>query len=460
MDYELSDSSGTDDDLPPSHRNRFQSGVRPAANGRSTAVGSASLPRAHSDMETQIHNIEQEAYTSVLRAFKAQSDAITWEKESLITELRKELRVSDEEHRKLLSRVNADDMIRRIREWRKTNGLQPGMPNTAQPAHDPTPSPTVSASRKKPKASQSVASLSVGAPSPALPSSQPSSSALRRGPPPGPRSKKSKPYPSTGLTGRAQANIRSSSGAFATDEPAEATSYDPLIGRKVWTRWPEDNQYYQAVITDYNPVEGRHALVYDINTVDETWEWVNLKEISPEDIRWEGENPGIFHRGSRPGPGRGNKKSMARGGPLAGAGRGRGTMKGQSRKDIPLSQNGIGKKALGDIEILHTDTLIKEVEKVFGASHPDPIEIEKAKKVLKEHEQALVDAIAKLEDASDGESDGGHPFSHGQSMDQDRVWRKRPYDEMGGDGRVSDSKKMARGGRVGSVEHQDDGHEI
>jgi len=29
-------------------------------------------------METQIHNIEQEAYASVLRAFKAQSDAVTW----------------------------------------------------------------------------------------------------------------------------------------------------------------------------------------------------------------------------------------------------------------------------------------------------------------------------------------------------------------------------------------------
>jgi hypothetical protein len=37
------------------------------------------------------------------------------EKESLITELRKELRVSDEEHRELLARVNADDIIRRIR---------------------------------------------------------------------------------------------------------------------------------------------------------------------------------------------------------------------------------------------------------------------------------------------------------------------------------------------------------
>jgi hypothetical protein len=30
------------------------------------------------DMETQIHQLEQEAYSSVLRAFKAQADAITW----------------------------------------------------------------------------------------------------------------------------------------------------------------------------------------------------------------------------------------------------------------------------------------------------------------------------------------------------------------------------------------------
>jgi hypothetical protein len=52
---------------------------------------------------------------------------------------------------------------------------------------------------------------------------------------------------------------------------------------------------------------------------------------------------------------------MARGGAVTGAGRGRGTSKGQSKKDFPSSQNGIGKKAMGDIEIVHTDTLIKEV---------------------------------------------------------------------------------------------------
>ncbi|XVF69721.1 hypothetical protein PTKIN_Ptkin11bG0104900 [Pterospermum kingtungense] len=417
--------------------NRFQRGGRSAAgNGRSAVVGSAPLPRMHGDMETQIHIIEQEAYCSVLRAFKAQSDALTWEKESLITELRKELRVSDEEHRELLLRVNSDDIIRRIREWRRASGLQPGMLSTSQPPHDPVPSPTVSGSRKKQKTSQSVASLSMDAPSPALlPSMQPSSSALRRGPPSGAKSKKSKSsmqYPHPGLPGRPQAPNRTSSGAFATKEPAEAAPYDPLIGRKVWTRWPEDNHFYEAVITDYNPVEGRHALVYDINTTDETWEWVNLKEISPEDIRWEGDDPGISRRGGRPGPGRGIKKSMARGAGVAGAGRGRGNLKGQAKKDFPSAQNGVGKKVLGDIEILHTDTLIKEVEKVFGASHPDPVEIEKAKKVLKEHEQALVDAIARLEDASDGESDGEHQrFLQGQSMDQERAWRKRQYDERG-----------------------------
>lgn len=35
----------------------------------------------------------------------------------------------------------------------------------------------------------------------------------------------------------------------------ESTSYDPLIGKKVWTRWPDDNNFYEAVITDYNPDE-------------------------------------------------------------------------------------------------------------------------------------------------------------------------------------------------------------
>ncbi|GMI70981.1 EMSY-like 3 [Hibiscus trionum] len=332
-------------------------------------------------MEAQIHLLEQEAYCSVLRAFKAQSDAITWEKEGLITELRKELRVSDDEHRELLTKVNADDIIRRIsRDWRQAGGNQSTRLSVSHshPIHSLLPSPTISASRKKQKTSQSGHSL------------------------PGLSSAKAMHYPSSVSAGSRQFNNRGFVGGFPANEPAEGATFDPLIGRKVWTRWPEDNNFYEAVITDYNPSEGRHALVYDINTGNETWEWVDLKEISPDDIRWDGEDAGISYR--RGHGFHGAKKSFSRD-PAPGPGRGRGSMKGQSRKELLPSQNGTGKKLSNEIELPNTEMLVKEVERVFDTNHPDPVELERAKKKLKEQEQLLIDAIARLADASDGESD-------------------------------------------------------
>ncbi|KAK4411019.1 protein EMSY-LIKE 4 [Sesamum angolense] len=222
--------------------------------------------------------LEQEAYSSVLRAFKAQADAITWEKEGLITELRKELRLSNEEHRDLLSRVNADETIRRIREWRQSGGFQAGMHGPSQPIHEPVPSPSVSASRKKQKIASSLPSQSFGGPSPSFhpqsmaAANQPSSSAAKRGPMMGVKGKKHKSMPPgapsmkmqypSGPAGRGQFNNRISSGGLA-NEPAEGASFDPLIGRKVRTRWPDDNNFYEAVITDYNPVEEHEQALTD-----------------------------------------------------------------------------------------------------------------------------------------------------------------------------------------------------
>uniref|UniRef100_A0A803R9T3 ENT domain-containing protein n=2 Tax=Cannabis sativa TaxID=3483 RepID=A0A803R9T3_CANSA len=222
--------TGTDDDIPPSHQNRVPRGSRVAGNERS-AVGSISYPRMYADMETQIHNLEQEAYCAVLRAFVAQSDALTWEKEGLITELRKELRVSDDEHRELLTRVNADDIVSKIREWRKSGGNQSVRLNQSQSVYDVLPSPTVLTSRKKQRISQTGHQF------------------------PGLSSMKSIHTPSTGLVSNRSFLSRSSSGVRATNEPAEAANFDSLIGRRVWTRWPEDNSFYEAVITDYNDVE-------------------------------------------------------------------------------------------------------------------------------------------------------------------------------------------------------------
>ena len=84
-------------------------------------------------------------------------------------------------------------------------------------------------------------------------------------------------------------------------------------------------------------------------------------QISPEDIQWVDEDPGIPHRGGYGGSGHGMNRSVGRDG-VSGAGRGRGVAKSQSRKDFLPSQNGIGKKPSDDIRILHTETLIREVQ--------------------------------------------------------------------------------------------------
>lgn len=73
-----------------------------------------------------------------------------------------------------------------------------------------------------------------------------------------------------------------------------------------------------------------------------------------------GDDPGISRQGGYGGAGTGMHRPTGRDGAL-GSGRGRGLPKGQSRKDFTPSQNGIGKKRLDDIRILHTDSLIKEV---------------------------------------------------------------------------------------------------
>ncbi|KAL8236606.1 hypothetical protein R6Q59_017687 [Mikania micrantha] len=349
------------------------------------------------EMESQIHYLEQVAYSSVLRAFKAQSDALSWEKEGLITELRKELRVSDDEHRELLSKVNTDDIIIRIREWRTSGGTRSALINIPQSMHDPIAlSPTVSASRKRQKTS--------------MPLSLPTQSFPGLGggiqtPKPSPR------YPLINRTPRGIVSNHGSATVPFTNETSDVGTKDQLIGKKLRTRWPDDNNFYEAVIVDYNPVQGRHALLYNKNTPQESFEWVSLKEIPPEDIQWLDEDSG-YHQVSHGGPhGYSNQVSH-------GTGRGRGNAKEQSRKGYPPPlQNGDHMKTSDEIEILHTDTLIKEVEKVFDTTHPDLLEIEKAKKMLRDHERALIDVIAKLADAYDSDSGGDQRFTGGQAMD-------------------------------------------
>ncbi|KAL6656251.1 hypothetical protein ACP70R_007077 [Stipagrostis hirtigluma subsp. patula] len=371
--YDTSARLWTDDDLPPS-QNRGLRGRSFSGNGR-PSVGTFPYMRAQNDLESEIHQVEQDAYTGVLRAFKVQSDAISWEKESLITELRKELRVSDEEHRELLSKVNEDGSIRRMRELRQGGGTQSGLHRGSRALYDADPG----SSAKRQKTSHLIPSQSASLQSPVMQSHSVPSAKW------GPLSARGK-KPKTPM-------------------PLALPSVDPtsLINRKVYTRWPEDNNFYEATITNYNPATGEHALVYDMGTQAETWELVRLCDMAPEDIRWDYQDQRISNRDGWGSSGPMLKRHPSDNGAIAGASRGRVRLStNEPIKGYGLPQNGVNRDS-DHIDIPNTESVVVEVERVL--SNPNMREIEKARKLLKDQEQSLLDAIARLDEASDSESE-------------------------------------------------------
>ncbi|GAB2289091.1 hypothetical protein Dimus_023392 [Dionaea muscipula] len=428
MGYQPYDSSGTDDDLPTSHQNRVPRGGHEVANERSALPGSVpySTQLGENVMDVEIHKLEREAYRCVLRAFKAQADAITWDKEGLMTGLRKELRLSSEDHRELLTKVNKDDVIRRLREFRKATNAHSGVPTASRPGISGS---NVSACHEKAKVNQLVPSHSFSGPSTPFhphvtaPSKQPSLSGVKREivmatkkknskseqVPPGVSTVKSMHYSNPCTSSRGQ--FPSQTGPHASNA-ADAMTRDPLIGRKVRARarWSEDNNFYEASINNCNPREGSHALVYDSGTLKETRERVKLSEISPDDMQWEGEDPRVRRRGRETCDVRdhGFSRPVRSDNISFGASGGRGTSgapKKYVKKGVPPCRDGIEMKvAMKDIRLLHTDTLLNEVVKMFSSGNLSPLEVERAKKVLRQHEKALEDAIAMISVGESGPS--------------------------------------------------------
>ncbi|XP_073221689.1 uncharacterized protein [Cicer arietinum] len=71
-------------------------------------------------------------------------------------------------------------------------------------------------------------------------------------------------------------------------EPAKAKSVHPLIGKKVYIKWlGVKKHFFYAEITDYDPAKGKHKVVYDPHKPSKLYEWIDLKEVLPEDIQWD-----------------------------------------------------------------------------------------------------------------------------------------------------------------------------
>ncbi|XP_042520131.1 protein EMSY-LIKE 1-like isoform X2 [Macadamia integrifolia] len=243
------------------------------------------------DLEFQVHGIEIEAYSAILRAFNAQSDALSWGKEELITELRKELNVTDLEHRELLVKVDSDNLIRMIREQRKCTAGENGLLCNKVNSSGPKPNSVAYASHKRLKASHVPMSSS-----------------------------------------------------------------------------PKYVHHCQPSPTDISSLAATHF----------------------RDSQWGGETAVFAGQGV---VGQSLQySSHGRQAPSAGKGR------------MPIIHAPDFWKRYDIIEIRATDELIREVERViYGGREPDPLQVEKAKLILKEHENAILEALDKLADVSDGE---------------------------------------------------------
>ena len=51
-----------------------------------------------------------------------------------------------------------------------------------------------------------------------------------------------------------------SAGVLGAHETVMPGTGDQLVGRKVLTRWPDDNHFYEAVITRYNASDVCHGI--------------------------------------------------------------------------------------------------------------------------------------------------------------------------------------------------------
>ncbi|KAF8722903.1 hypothetical protein HU200_022040 [Digitaria exilis] len=87
---------------------------------KDTADLACVLPDA-GDSLFQIHCLERSAYASVLRAFCAVANHLSWLQVKLLTKLRNELRISHIEHKEVLMKASSNEYIKSLRKFSLAN---------------------------------------------------------------------------------------------------------------------------------------------------------------------------------------------------------------------------------------------------------------------------------------------------------------------------------------------------
>lgn len=185
-----------------------------------------------------------QAYTAVLRALAA--SPMDWNKEKLLTELRRELHIEQESHYEVLNQVMDDPYLRTIRSIVK-QGTE-----TSRGAHDNTPQGVQRASMRpgaRPRPSAGPEGLGTGTPR-AAPGS-----------------------PGTAGKSKLGKRLKRGTGGVAEEDIPRGKE---MLGRKVWRNWPLPEGWVQGIITDYKHSTGEHIITYDKGTNKEQYEYFNF----------------------------------------------------------------------------------------------------------------------------------------------------------------------------------------
>ncbi|GMH33243.1 hypothetical protein BSKO_01077 [Bryopsis sp. KO-2023] len=253
-----------------------------------------------------LEEYQHDAYMHVLRAFQVQKSN-DWSRQKLLINLRKTLKISNEQHLSTLNNVVNDSELKELSTGHFTSkeqvseppadvSVRPQGPSGNGQSHPQTPEPSRDTMHEKrqPKAS----------PHPSKKSQDRSRGKSRQAHSSDGRTVNTNP---SGLNAKGGGAVPSKKKIHNASSPSEGpapnsttstltpsmrppnthsigpNSVNAFVGRRAESFWAEsDPPWVKAVITDYSVETRKHCLTYDYNTHDETFEWVDLDSLLRE----------------------------------------------------------------------------------------------------------------------------------------------------------------------------------
>jgi hypothetical protein len=230
---------------------------------------------------TQVRRLEVSAYQAIMKALAV--TGLTWEREDLIAKLRIELNVSNEDHMKVRENVGGDENVKRLRDAYAQYKLNPPEP--------PAPKRQKTQQQYHPQHRQGGEEGDDGEGYYAPPPPQ----QYRQPKPP------KEPKPPSART------LKQMEKAAVLAKNLDALGVNEYICRRVKRFWPAEGGWFDCIVTDYKEETKEHCLTYDINTENESFEWVKIEELNDREFQVVDAPPvdittGAFKLRSRPEP--------------------------------------------------------------------------------------------------------------------------------------------------------------